>query len=192
MRLIPLAITAAMLAALLAGCAGIEGKQVANPSTVVRVDPSSRSIEFANNKDVDLTLGGATFSDKDGRSFTLTELAVKDNASAVRAANVPQIQADTERLIQQYIGIVNWSNSIWTGVNQLAATVAPYVPQTVMASALSQFRSLSTPWGGYQSGVGTLPGIVPTPIDPADLAALKAEVEALKKQLAEATSKPSE
>lgn len=177
----------------LAGCAAIEGKQVANPATTLRVDPARRTMEFSNNKDVDLTIDKASFSDADGRSFALEGLNVKDNASTVRQANVPQIAADTERLVQTYAGIVAWSNSVWSGVNQLAATVAPYVPQTVLASALGRFRQVTTPLGSYSSGLapGAAAGLlVPTEqyvtID--DLAAMRAELlEAIK-----STTKPAE
>lgn len=182
----------AMLVILVTGCPSTEGRGVANPTTEFRFTPERRAFEFSNNKDVDVELGKATFTDASGRSASVEGLKVRDNSSDVRKANVAQIDADAARLAQLYIGIVNWSNSVWSGINELAATVAPYVPQTVMASAMGRFRQITTPWGGYTSGFNTLPATVPTPIDPAELAALKTEVAALKAQLAAATQPASE
>lgn len=194
MRLIPLAITAAMLAALLAGCAGIEGKQVANPATVLRFDPSRRSVEFENNKDVDVTLEEANFTGKDGQSFGLKNLVVKDQASTVRAANVPQINADADRIDRIYTGVIGWSNSVWAGVNELAATVSPHVPQTIMASALGRFRQVTTPWGGYTSGLsGEAYSAMSAAQQKADQAELVAAIKAaVKAGVVEALAPPTQ
>ena len=64
----------------------------AKPETVITFDPFKRAIYFHNSKDVDLSIEEFT-GQTDGTTWTLKGVKVVDNASAVRQANVQQLNA---------------------------------------------------------------------------------------------------
>lgn len=78
------------------GCAGWEGVQTANPTTIVRVQPETKSIYVQNNKDVNVSVRKLEVDPATGR-FVIDDLVIADLASPVRAVNVQQIKADSER-----------------------------------------------------------------------------------------------
>jgi len=72
------------------GC-GVEGIHSANPKTVIRINPWSKSLDLENNKDVNVVLDSAIFNPETGQ-VEITGLTITDTASIVRASNVPQIE----------------------------------------------------------------------------------------------------
>lgn len=106
-----------ILALLGAGCA-VEGVHSANPTTMIRVDPSTRSVYVSNNKDVDLSFEELTATKE---SFTVKNVKIVDKASSVREANVGQITALAEQA--KAIGEA-WSMGITAGAN-LASSLVP-------------------------------------------------------------------
>jgi hypothetical protein len=123
-------------AATVCGC-GVEGLHNANPTTVIRVDPSSKSVYLSNNKDVDVSFDELTYT-KDG-SVSVKNLKITDKASSVRAANVEQIHALAVE--SKAIGEA-WSMGLQAG----AQFVAQFVP---MVGGIQR----SPPWGAGNSAI---------------------------------------
>jgi len=110
------------LSLLMFGC-GVEGIHSANPKTVIRVDPWSKSVYVGNNKDVDLSVDKLSFN-KETNDFTVENLVIKDNASGVRDANIGQIQAvsiQTQMITQ----------AIVQSIRELVPILGGYAPKPI-------------------------------------------------------------
>jgi len=97
----------------LAGC-GLP----ANPKTRIGVGPFG-GWSFENSKDVAILLKNAHANVKDG-SLDIEELQIEDNASAVRKANVEQLQAYTEQV-----------RAVTLMFQQMTDAIAAIIPQSV-------------------------------------------------------------
>ncbi len=65
----------------------------AAPETNIELDPARKIVKVHNSKDVNLSLDRLQAVTKDGGSLTVEGLNIIDNASAVRQANVAQLEA---------------------------------------------------------------------------------------------------
>lgn len=117
----------------LPGC-GVEGIHNANPQTIVRAG----SFSFENGKDVTATLEHGVF-DPSTKAVELKNLQIVDNASAVRKANVEQIDALAR---ESYAVGQAWSMGLTAGA-QLAAQLMPGIASWAPRP----------PWGSGQAGV---------------------------------------
>jgi hypothetical protein len=153
------------------GCSGIEGQQIANPRTVLQFNPQSRTLEFYNSKDVNVTIKKASFN-AETKQFDLDELNVSDNASKVRESNVGQIEADERRIAAIYTGLAQYTEA-WGNLLSKALAAA--------GAAAPGFSG----WSPSPIWAGGLPGAAPAGWQnvSAELEVLKKEVLALKAEL---------
>ena len=130
----------------LTGC-GIEGLHGANPTTLVRIDPVNRTMEFRDNKDNDLAVDNVTV-DGQARTFHADKIVISNNASRVREANAQQLAGFAAQAAANWQG----ASQLAMGLAQILSEVMPFLPQTVAANALGKMRSITTPGGGMAAG----------------------------------------
>lgn len=104
----------------------------ANPHTSVGFNPWSHTIEFYDSKDNEIEIAGLTYSRETG-DFKLERMAIRNNASDVRRANVEQINAYTEQ--------VKATTAMMTQMTASLASMLPYLRPAVTTS-------INTPYGG--------------------------------------------
>lgn len=103
------------------GC-GVEGLHTANPKTVIRVDPFSKTIEFYDSKDNDILIEDLQV-DPDTHVWSVKKIDLKNNASRVREANAVQIDA----LARETLAVGQAVRDVAEQVKEMARVVAPYI-----------------------------------------------------------------
>jgi hypothetical protein len=109
----------------------------ANPTTSLTIDPYNRRISFKDNKDNDLNLKGFRFKGANGVSADIDDLSIRNNASDVRLANVPQMMAVVEQINANWAGLIGTVKE----VRGLISDVLPIVAQMRTAQQAGDLQS---------------------------------------------------
>jgi hypothetical protein len=173
----------AMAACLLnCGCPGQEGKEVANPVTRFTFDVPNRTMGFSNNKDVNVDLERATYTDKEGRSVEIQGLKIVDNASAVRLSNANQIAADEARLATLYAGLAKYTDA-WAGLITATGGAVGNLMPALIKPTVTGGTTIETPWGSVGKTTTSTAGVVVDPAIAARLDKTDAALTALAVQI---------
>lgn len=164
-----------LLTPLMFGCEnGLFGKS--NPVTRFTYGPAGAT--FSDNKDNDIEVEGLT-AEKSETGFKggVAKVTIKNNASAVRKADVEQINA-----------LVNQQLAFNEGINAVGNLIAKLTPLVGQITSMLQANAVTTSGitGPFGIGATKNTGVAPTD-NTAALDALKAQVAALEAKLSAAT-----
>lgn len=119
-----------ILALLLGSVVCVAGCGVANPTTSLKFNPHTGTVEFMDSKDNTVMVKSLTYNKEVGL-FELESLEVVNNASQVRIANVPQLEQVTQQMLT--VG-VNFERALGA-LSQVTASLVPmlggYAPNPV-------------------------------------------------------------
>ena len=123
------------------GCAFIK------PTTLITVNPFTRTIGLTNTKDVDLSFDeiSAVWA-KDGGSFKITNLVVSDKSSPVIGENVKQMDAFTRQQEAANRGI----EVAFDGLSKLTGLVTKMAERILPGSGIS----VDSEWASGEAHLG--------------------------------------
>lgn len=116
----------------LSGC-GVDGWNTADPTTVLRFEPASKSVYFADSKDNDVSIIGLEYKG-DTKSFKADDIKIINNASKVREANAIQLQQLALQTQAIMVGLQNMANSL-ASIFPTAKAAPAVVPTFPVATA---------------------------------------------------------
>lgn len=119
-----------VLSMLLGSVVCVGGCGVANPTTSLKFNPHTGTVEFMDSKDNTVMVKSLVYNGET-KLFELESLEVVNNASQVRIANVPQLEQVTQQMLTVGVNMERSLNALTNVTSSLVPMLGGYQPRPV-------------------------------------------------------------